>query len=92
WLDAYAEIDTIPKKVAQMKKAGYLPVATFILPEYCWTVNYHEPQVSIQEAFLNKFPGNKAAEDLIAFQRHEAELYRKYKEYYGYVFYIGRKI
>lgn len=92
WLDAYAEIDTIPNKVAQMQKAGYVPVATFILPEYCWTVNYHEPQELIQEAFLNKFPGNKAAEDLVAFQKHEAQIYKKYKEYYGYVFYIGRKI
>jgi ubiquinone/menaquinone biosynthesis C-methylase UbiE len=33
WLDAYPEIDTIPRKVAQMQQAGYLPVATFVLPE-----------------------------------------------------------
>ena len=92
WMDAYAEIDTIPRKVDQMQKAGYVPVAAFILPEECWTVNYHEPQASIQEAFLKKYPGNKAAEDLVAFQRHEVQLYDKYKEYYGYVFYIGRKI
>jgi len=92
WQDAYAEIDTIPKKVAQMQKAGYVPVAAFILPENCWTVNYYEPQESIQEAFLDRYKGNKAAEDLVAFQKHEAELFKKYKAYYGYVFYIGRKI
>jgi SAM-dependent methyltransferase len=92
WLDAYAEIDTIPKKVAQMQKAGYIPVATFVLPEYCWTDNYHTPQVAIQEPFLNKYRGNKTAEDFVAYQIHEAQLYEKYKEYYGYVFYIGRKI
>jgi hypothetical protein len=28
----------------------------------------------------------------IAFMRREAELYSKYKQYYGYVFYIGKKI
>ena len=67
WQDAYAEIDTIPKKVAQMQKAGYVPVAAFILPENCWTVNYYEPQESIQEAFLDRYIGNKAAEDLVAF-------------------------
>ncbi len=92
WQDAYAEIDTIPKKVAQMQKAGYVPVAAFILPENCWTVNYYEPQDAIQEAYLERYKGNKAAEDLVAFQKYEAELYKKYKEYYGYVFYIGRKI
>ena len=31
WLDAYPEIDTIPVKIAQMQKAGYIPVASFIL-------------------------------------------------------------
>jgi SAM-dependent methyltransferase len=37
WKDAYPEIETIPNKVVQMQKAGYIPVATFILPENCWT-------------------------------------------------------
>ena len=92
WMDAYPEIDTIPNKVAQLQKAGYVPVASFILPEYCWTENYHVPQVAVQEAFLKKYTGNKMAEEFIGFQRYEAELYSKYKAYYGYVFYIGKKI
>lgn len=92
WMDAYPEIDTIPNKVAQLQKAGYVPVASFILPENCWTEYYHAPQVAIQESFLKKHAGNTTAEELIAFQRHEAELYAKYKAYYGYVFYVGMKI
>ena len=92
WMDAYPEIDTIPNKVAQMQKAGYIPVATFILPEYCWIENYHVPQTAVQEIFLKKYAGNKMAEEFIGFQRYEAELYAKYKAYYGYVFYIGKKI
>ena len=31
WVNAYPEIDTIPNQVAKIHKAGYLPVATFIL-------------------------------------------------------------
>lgn len=92
WMDAYPEIDTIPTKVAQMQKAGYIPVATFTLPENCWTDHYHAPQVAAQEAFLKKHAGNATAEQLVAFQRHEALLYATYKAYYGYVFYIGKKI
>ena len=34
----------------------------------------------------------KKSEELIENQRHEAELYHKYKKFYGYVFYIGKKI
>jgi SAM-dependent methyltransferase len=91
WKDEYAGIDTIPNKVAQIQKAGFIPVATFILPENCWTDNFYARQVSVQEAFLKKYAGNKNAEEFIENQQHEANLYYKYKDYYGYVFYIGRK-
>jgi SAM-dependent methyltransferase len=92
WKDAYPEIDTIPNKVAQIQKAGYIPVATFILPENCWTEHFYAPQVTAQEAFLKKYAGNKTAEEFIASERHEAQLYYRYKGYYGYVFFIGVKV
>lgn len=92
WMAHYPEIDTIPNKVAQMQNAGYVPVATFILPEYCWTEHFFAPCCKIQEAFLKKHAGSQTAQELIAGQRHETELYYKYKEFYGYTFYIGKKI
>jgi ubiquinone/menaquinone biosynthesis C-methylase UbiE len=92
WSEAYPEIDTIPNKVQQMQSAGYMPVATFFLPEECWTDNFYTLQKRAQEIFLAKYPDNPAAANLIGYQRHEAELYSKYKQYYGYVFYIGKKI
>ena len=91
WEDAYPGMDTIPVKMEQMQRAGYLPMASFILPEECWTEHFYAPQVAAQEAFLSRHAGNKAAEGFIANQRHEEQLYNKYKEYYGYVFYIGKK-
>jgi SAM-dependent methyltransferase len=90
WMDAYPEIDTIANKVAQMQKAGYIPVATFILPENCWTEHFYAPQVNAQKVFLEQNADNKSAVEFIANQRHEAQLYYKYKGYYGYVFYIGK--
>lgn len=92
WQDAYPGIDTISNKVAQMQRAGYVPVASFILPESCWLDEFYAPQQTVREEFLQRHKGNPAAEGFIANQRHEEQLYRKYKEYYGYVFYIGKKI
>lgn len=92
WMEAYPEIDTIPHKTAQIQKAGYIPVASFILPENCWTEHYFAPLVKARETFLRKHAGNKTVEALMASQQYEAELYRKYKEFYGYVFYIAKKI
>ena len=92
WKEEYPGIDTIPTKVAQMQRAGFIPVATFILPENCWIDHFYVPQVNAQNSFLEKHVGNHAAAAFIANQRHEAQLYFKYKEFYGYVFYIGKKI
>lgn len=91
WVDAYPEIDTIPNQVAKIFKAGYLPVATFILPENCWTEHYFTPKVKAQEIFLAKYAGNKAAEEFNMMQSYEGELYNKYKEFYGYTFFIAKK-
>ena len=74
-----------------MQKAGYLPIATFVVPETCWT-DYYSVMLGTHEAFLKKHNGNKAAEEFISSERYEAELYYKYKAHYGLVFYIGKKI
>ena len=92
WKDAYPEMDTISNNVVKMQKAGYIPVASFVLPENCWTEHFYDPQVAAQEVFLGKYNGNPAAEELVANMRQEASLYAKYREYYGYVFYIGKKL
>jgi SAM-dependent methyltransferase len=92
WKDAYPEIDTIANKVGQMQRAGYIPVAAFILPENCWTEHFYAPQAAAQTAFLKKYAGNQTVEGFIANERREAALYDQYKAFYGYVFYIGKKI
>ncbi|MBB3187663.1 class I SAM-dependent methyltransferase [Microbacter margulisiae] len=92
WVDAVPEIDTIGHNISIMQKAGYHLVAAFTLPEACWTEHFYLPQRKAQEIFLKKYAGNPMAEDLIAYQQYEAQLYDKYKAYYGYVFYIGKKL
>lgn len=91
WNENYPEIDMIGNKVQQMEEAGYKVVAHFILPEECWW-NYFNPQVAYFDEFLQAHPGSKPAEDLIEQIKGEMALYEKYKDYYGYVFYIGQKM
>ena len=92
WVDAVPEIDTIGHNISILQKSGYSLVAAFTLPEKCWTDTYFIPQKAIQKAFLEKNAGNKAAEAFVEYMKYEAELYSKYQQYYGYVFYIGKKI
>jgi SAM-dependent methyltransferase len=92
WMEAYPGIDTIPAKMQQLQDSGYAPVAAFTLPENCWIENFYIPQLKAQELFLEKHRGNKTAEEFIANELRETELYYRFKEYYGYAFYIGRKV
>ena len=92
WKDAVPEISTIAHNISIMQKADYIPVAAFTLPESCWIDNYFIPQKARQEEFLKKHAEEKTVENMIAFMRREADLYSKYKRYYGYVFYIGKRM
>jgi SAM-dependent methyltransferase len=91
WTDAGSRIDSVADNISTMQKAGYSFVASFVLPERCWTEHYFVPREAREQALLKEYPGNKMVEDYLAGDRYEADLYARYKQHYGYVFYIGRK-
>jgi ubiquinone/menaquinone biosynthesis C-methylase UbiE len=92
WSDAGCKLDTIGHNILIMQEAGYVPVTSFTLPEKCWTDNYFAPREAALKALFDKYIGNKTVEAFIENNKYEVELYSKYKHYYGYVFYIGKKI
>ena len=92
WMDAYPEMDTIDHNIEKMKKAGYRIIKSSVLPIECWTKEFYEPQADAQRIFLERHPKDVTAIELVKNERHEAELFSKYNEYYGYVWYIGQKI
>ena len=92
WVDAVQGLGTVWENIATMQKAGYEFIASFVLPEKCWTDNYFIPRETAEKALLKKYAGNKLAEDYVKDEKYEVELYSKYKSYYGYVFYIGKKV
>jgi len=92
WINAGSRLDSVEYNISIMQKTGYCFVSAFALPEKCWTENYFIPREAAQKALLEKHSGDKTIETFIESDKHEAELYSKYKQYYGYVFYIGKKI
>ena len=92
WADAGVVLDTIEDNTLIMQRAGYDVAMTFALSEDCWTVNYFIPRGIAEETLLKKYPGNKIVESYIKNEKREIELYSRYKGYYGYVFYIGKKL
>jgi len=91
WVDAVQGLGTIEENISIMQKTGYHFITSFVLPEECWTDNYFIPREAAGKALLEKYPGNETLEAYIEDDKYEVELYSKYNQYYGYVFYIGRK-
>jgi SAM-dependent methyltransferase len=91
WHSYYPEIDNLENKTCSLEKLGYSIISTFILPESCWEDEYYKPLESRYDDFLERHWDIELAHELVATDREEIKMYRKYKDYYGYAFYIARK-
>ncbi len=91
WEQAYPEIGTIEHKLALLHAHGYEVVGHFVLPEECWTAHYYEPVRARGAEFLRKHGGNAMAEAVVQECVEEADIYDRFKEFYGYVFYVAHK-
>lgn len=92
WADAGSKLDTIAHNIKVMQTAGFQFVASFALPETCWTDCYFIPREAALKALSKRYAGNQTVEAFIAENQYEMELYSKFKQYYGYAFYIGKKL
>ena len=90
WTDAGSKLDLIEDNIKIMQDCGYQFVVAFALTEDCWTKNYFEPREQAINELIEKYNNCNTVKEYAELNRCEAELYRKYKQHYGYVFYIGR--
>lgn len=91
WLREYPEIDTVSNKIQVLENNGYVPTARFILPSYCWLDNYYQPLQERFEGFLKKHDNSELARSIVENEQKEIEIYKQFKNYYSYGFYIAQK-
>ena len=87
----FPDIGTPAAKVRILEKAGYVPLAHFVLPQHCWTQNYYAAVAARIPDFLEEQGHSPAAVRMAALMREEIEHYCAHGTDYGYVFYIGQK-
>lgn len=92
WRDAGSRLDTAQHNIKIMQDSGYTFVAAFALTEDCWTENYFTPREAAIRRLLKKYNKSETMQKYAELNRHEVELYVKYKQHYGYVFYIGKAV
>ena len=91
WVTEYPHIVTASQNIRLLEKHGYIPVAYFVLPSYCWVDNYYRPLMDRFDRFLVQHGRSEEAEAIVAAERHEIALYEQYSAYYSYGFYVAER-
>lgn len=86
--DMYPVIKSVEGNLDVAKKAGYRVVDSFVLPSKSWWDNYYNHVQEKLPALKEKYKDDKEAMEFMAFEDMEIAMFRKYSDYYGYVFYI----
>jgi SAM-dependent methyltransferase len=91
WNTEYPAIQEIGANIEIIKSCGYKIINHFKLPESAWW-EYYNPIIKKLIRLKQKYTNDIEALALIDAEEKEIEYYRKYSDYYGYVFYIMQKL
>jgi cyclopropane fatty-acyl-phospholipid synthase-like methyltransferase len=92
WNRAYGEIDTASAKMAILERHGFSPMGYFVLPEPCWLEHYYRPMEHRFAGFLEAHGNSSTARAIVEAEQYEISLYERYKRYFGYGFYVARRV
>lgn len=92
WNHEYPEIDTAKGKIKTINESGYQLIDHFILSEESWLNNYYGPL----EEELHRIEMEDSLDDelkeIVQSYQNEIDLYKRFKEYFGYGFYLAKKV
>eukprot|EP00119_Amphimedon_queenslandica_P006529 XP_011407526.1 PREDICTED: uncharacterized protein LOC105314836 [Amphimedon queenslandica] len=75
----------------RIRAARYTLLDHFTLPERAWWDSYYTPLAERLAALEGKYAKDEAGQAVIAAERREIEMRRRFASDYGYEFYIARK-
>ncbi|MFC1896788.1 SAM-dependent methyltransferase, partial [Thermodesulfobacteriota bacterium] len=86
--EEYPEMRNIESTLSAIRRAGYSVIGHFVLPESAWWRHYYTPLEKKLVALREDYKDNPEALVMIELHEREIDLFRKYSDYYGYVFYV----
>lgn len=75
-----------------IKRSGYEVIDHFPLPSSAWWESFYGPLQEQLKIFRKKYQGNLEAQKTIESLQKEIDIHEKYSDYYGYLFFILKKI
>jgi len=91
-VNEYPEIDTAKGKIKTINESGYQLIDHFILSEESWLNNYYGPlegelhRIEMEDSMDDEF------KEIVQPYQNEINLYKRFKEYFGYGFYVAKKV
>jgi SAM-dependent methyltransferase len=92
WERNFSAMASIDGNLGIAEAAGYESVGHFVLPESAWWDEYYGPEEEKLRRLREKYKEDGEALAVIENAQEEIDLYRDYPGYYGYVFYILKRM
>lgn len=90
WDEAYPAMRDTQANITAIEKAGYTLLGNFVIPQKDWDIFYDNLELHINN-IAPDYADDSDSRIVFELTRKEIELYRKYKGYYGYEFYVMQK-
>jgi SAM-dependent methyltransferase len=87
----YPAMADIATNLASVEDAGFKVVKHFTLPESSWVEPYYRPLENRLRLLRETYRTQPEKVEMIGSIQAEIEIFRKYSEYYGYVFYLMQR-
>ena len=87
----YPVMTDIEGNLSAMKASGYTVLDHFVMAESGWTDEFYNPLEERLNVLRSRFAEDSERLGMIQSIQKEIDMYRKYSEYYGYVFCVMRR-
>ncbi len=88
WEQEYPAINNIQSNLKIIESLGYKLIDHFILPDSAWMDDYYIPLEERLVFLREKYRMDEKAQEMFDYVQKEIDVFHKYSEYYGYVFYV----
>jgi SAM-dependent methyltransferase len=92
WQEGYPAMASREENLPKAERCGYRVLEHFDLPAEAWWTHYYSPIERRLGEFRSRYAGNAEALAAIDAEAVEIDLFRRYHEYYGYVFYVLERV
>ncbi len=91
WNVAYPDIGSIGDNIRRVEQAEFELAATLTLPASTWWDGYYTQILERMEVLNKKYADDETARKVFDEEKREIEMFRRYSDYYSYVFYIAKR-